>query len=140
MEKIYNLFLLFIGTIGGFISYMLGGWTTALQTLVIFMILDYTLAVLNTLIFKTSPKTEDGKLSSKVCIVGIYKKCLMLIMVMVAYRIDITFSLNYAKDSVCIALIVNEIISILETYKASGLKSPEILDTIISQIKGGKNE
>lgn len=140
MEKIYNFYLITTGCIGGFISYLVGGYTMALESLIIFMILDYVLAVANSLIFKTSPKTEDGKLSSRVSIIGIYKKCLMLIIVMVAHRIDLTFSINYVKDSVCTALIVNEIISILETYKSSGLKSPKILDTVISQIQGNKNE
>ena len=46
-----------IGSIGSFIAYILGGWTTGLQTLIIFMMIDYLMGITNAAIFKNSPKT-----------------------------------------------------------------------------------
>jgi len=101
------------------------------------MVIDYMLGLANAAIFKTSPKSENGALSSKAGLQGIYKKVVMLCLVVVATRIDITFGFDYVRSGVCVALIVNEVVSILETYKLSGLKAPEILLDVIDIV--GKN-
>ena len=70
--------LMIVGSIGGAIAYVLGGWDNSIQTLLVFMLIDYltgiALAVLN-----KSTKTKDGGLSSKAGFRGIFKKAGMLV-------------------------------------------------------------
>lgn len=43
---------------GGAIASLLGGWDTALQTLIIFMAIDYITGLIVAGVFHTSPKTK----------------------------------------------------------------------------------
>ena len=54
-----------IGLIGGAIAALFGGWDTALQTLVIFMAIDYITGLVVAGVFHASPKTKTGALESK---------------------------------------------------------------------------
>ena len=54
-----------IGIIGGVIASLFGGWDTALQTLVIFMAIDYITGLVVAGVFHASPKTKTGALESK---------------------------------------------------------------------------
>lgn len=57
---------------GGFIAAVLGGWDTGLQTLVLFMCIDYITGLIVAGIFHNSTKTEVEKGSEKAkCIVAI---------------------------------------------------------------------
>ena len=49
-----------IGIIGGVIASLFGGWDTALQTLVIFMAIDYITGLVVAGVFHASPKTKTG--------------------------------------------------------------------------------
>lgn len=51
-----------IGIIGGVIASLFGGWDTALQTLVIFMAIDYITGLVVAGVFHASPKTKTGAL------------------------------------------------------------------------------
>lgn len=54
-----------IGIVGGAIASLLGGWDTALQTLIIFMAIDYITGLIVAGVFHTSPKTKTGTLESR---------------------------------------------------------------------------
>lgn len=73
------------GVIGGFIAAILGGWDTGLQTLVIFMCIDYITGLIVAGIFHNSTKTENGALESKAGFKGICKKAVILLIVLMAY-------------------------------------------------------
>lgn len=122
------------GAVGTVVCNLFGGWSPQLQVLLIFMALDYILGVLNALVFGNSEKSENGKLNSRVGFQGIYKKVLMLCLVIIGSQVDYAFNMSFAQVGIVTALIVNELISILETYKSSGLKYPKILDKIIDSI------
>lgn len=55
----------YVGVIGGAIAGLFGGWDTALQTLVIFMAVDYITGLIVAGVFHTSPKTKTGTLESQ---------------------------------------------------------------------------
>lgn len=129
-----NYISLIIGTIGTCISNTLGGWNSSLTTLVIFMIIDYLTAIIQAVEGK-SLKSSNGKLSSSVGFKGIFKKVLILLMVLVGYRIDITFSLNYVKQIITLSYICNEFISIIENLSAIGMDKLPIFDKISNIIK-----
>lgn len=48
-----------IGAVGGFIATMLGGWDKGLETLVIFMAIDYISGFVVAGVFKRSPKRKQ---------------------------------------------------------------------------------
>ena len=41
-----------VATLGSFIAYLLGGWETAIQTLVVFMVIDYITGVMLSILNK----------------------------------------------------------------------------------------
>ncbi|MEG2054123.1 MAG: phage holin family protein, partial [Oscillospiraceae bacterium] len=70
-KSIYYTALTAISAVGTTIAQIFGGWDTALQTLVIFMAVDYITGILCAIIWKKSPKTADGAFESKASIKGL---------------------------------------------------------------------
>lgn len=120
-----------IGATGAFIANLLGGWDAGLITLVIFMAVDYFTGLIVAGIFHKSKKTENGALSSKAGLQGIAKKVMMLLLVLVAVRVDILTGTNYVRDAVIIALCGNELISIIENAGLMGVPIPKKLQEAI---------
>lgn len=128
---------LIIGIIGSFISYLFGGWNTMIQTLLLFMILDYLTGIIVAGVFHKSSKSASGALSSKAGFKGLAKKIVILIVICLSYRIDIMLNLNNTLYSiVVIAYIANESISILENAIAMGIPVPKKLEEAIENMKG----
>jgi toxin secretion/phage lysis holin len=123
--------LTIIGATGAFIANLLGGWDAGLITLVIFMTVDYFTGLIVAGIFHKSKKTENGALSSKAGLQGIAKKIMMLLLVLVAVRVDILTGTNYVRDAVIIALCGNELISIIENAGLMGVPIPKKLQEAI---------
>lgn len=103
-----------VGAVGAAISTAFGGWTSAMTTLLIFMSIDYLTGIMVAGIFKRSQKTENGALESRAGFKGLCRKGVMLLIVLVACRLDIELHTTYIRDAVCIAFIANETISIIE--------------------------
>ena len=125
-----------IGLIGGFLSYILGGFDMALNTLLSFMIIDIIMGLFNSFVFKNSDKTENGKVSSSVLFRGLSKKVLILVYVIIANKLDQFMGLNYVRDGVCIAFIIEELTSILEIGGLMGVPLPDIIKNSIEILKG----
>lgn len=123
--------LTIIGAIGAFIANLLGGWDAGLTTLVIFMAIDYFTGLIVAGVFHKSGKTENGALSSKAGLQGLAKKVMMLLMVLVAVRIDILTGTDYIRDAVIIALCGNELISLIENAGLMGVPIPQKLKEAI---------
>jgi len=114
-----------LGIAGGFISTLLGGWDTALQTLVIFMTVDYITGLIVAGVFKKSKKTESGGLDSKAGWKGLGKKGVILLVVLVATRLDILTGSGFFRDAAVIAYCANELLSIVENVGLMGVYIPE---------------
>lgn len=113
------------GVVGGFIAALLGGWDTGLQTLVLFMSMDYLTGLIVAGIFHKSTKTENGALESKAGFKGLCRKAVILLIVLMAYRFDMLIHVNYIRDAVIIAFISNEAISIVENAGLMGIPMPK---------------
>lgn len=122
---------LIIGTVGGIISSFIGGWTTGMSTLLIFMCVDYITGLMVAGIFNKSKKTENGKLSSKVGWKGLCRKGMTMLMVLVACRVDIYLNTHFCRDGVVIAYVANELLSIVENAGLMGVPVPKILKKAI---------
>ena len=109
---------------GGALSFLFGGWDASLNTLLIFMGIDYLTGLAAAGIFHASDKTESGSLSSKAGFKGICRKCAVLLLVLVGARLDVTLGTAFVKDGVCIAFILNETLSVTENVGAMGVPIP----------------
>jgi toxin secretion/phage lysis holin len=129
-------FLTITGAIGGAVTtFLFGGWNTATATLFIFMVIDYLTGILDAVIFKNSPKTETGGLSSKVGFKGICKKVMIIFFLLIGYRLDLTIGTTYIKDGICIAFIANELLSITENATLMGFPTPPFIVNAIDILK-----
>lgn len=115
------------GLVGSAVAAVFGGWDSGIATLVIFMCLDYVSGLVVAGVFHNSKKTETGTLESKAGWKGLCRKCMTLVFVLVAYRLDIVIGTNYIRDAVIIAFITNEAISLIENAGLMGVPLPAII-------------
>lgn len=123
------------GITGSLVASLFGGWTTSLTTLLIFMGIDYVTGMIVAGVFHHSPKSETGALESRAGFKGLCKKGMILLLVLVAHRLDLATGANYIRDALCIAFIVNEAISIMENAVLMDLPIPKILTKGIEMLK-----
>lgn len=124
-----------IGTVGGFIASLFGGWDTALATLLTFMAVDYATGLIVAGVFHKSQKTENGALESRAGWKGLCRKGTSLLVVLVAYRLDLVIGSNFVKDATIIAFIANETISIIENAGLMGAPIPAVIVKAIDVLK-----
>ena len=116
-----------IGAIGAFFTTAFGGLTTGMQTLLIFMGIDYITGLIVAGVFKKSTKSESGALESRAGWKGLCRKGMTLLIVIIAYRLDLMLGTNYIRDAVIITFVVNEALSILENAALMGVPLPTVL-------------
>lgn len=126
----------FFGIVAAWLASLFGGWTSALTTLAILMVADYATGMIIAGVFHKSPKTDQGGLDSNVGFRGLAKKCMILLFILVAHRLDIAMGTTYLKDAVCIAYILNELISLIENAGIMGVPVPKALQEAIEVLKG----
>ena len=120
-----------IGAVGGWISWLLGGWDTAVVTLLIFMAIDYISGLAVAGVFHASRKTDSGALESRAGWKGLCKKAMTLLFVLVAHRLDLVIGTTYIRDAVVIAFVANELISIVENAGLMGVPMPAAIENAI---------
>lgn len=130
-----NILISIVGVIGSAIASAFGGWTTGLTTLVIFMAIDYITGLIVAGVFHKSTKTETGTLESRAGFKGLCRKGAMLLIVLVACRLDLTLSTTYIKDAVIIAFMANEAISIIENAGLMGVPMNDTLKNAIDVLQ-----
>lgn len=118
---------------GSMISYFFGGWSDLLAFFTLTIAIDYVTGIL------ASIKTGKG-LNSAVGFWGITRKGLMLVMIILAHRIDHLFGLDYVMTGTIYFYLANEFISIAENYGRLGLPMPEQLKRIIGALKDNSNK
>ena len=128
-------FTTLIGVIGGFIASLFGGWDAALVTLIIFMAIDYITGLIVAGVFHNSEKTANGALESRAGWKGLCRKGVTLLVVLVACRLDLMMGSNFIRDTVVIAFIANETLSIIENAGLMGLPIPAVITKAIEVLK-----
>lgn len=129
-----------IGIVGSIIASVFGGWDSGLITLVIFMAIDYGSGLVVAGVFHKSKKTKSGALESNVGFKGLAKKCMTLLFVLIAYRLDITIGTNYIRDAVIIGFIANELISVIENAGLMGIPLPETVTKAVDVLTAKAKE
>ena len=128
------------GVAGAFIARLFGGWDSALTTLIIFMMIDHITGMVVAGVFHKSAKSENGALESRAGWKGLCRKGVMLLVVLVACRLDITVGSTFIKDAAVIAFIVNETISIIENAALMGVPIPRPITQAIDILQKKEDE
>lgn len=132
-----------VGLVGSVIANALGGWDYAVQTLLVFMAVDFVLGLACAIFWGKSDKSENGGLSSKACWRGLVKKCGTLLIVICGTYADRLLGFNYIRNAVIIGFCVAELISICETAGLMGIM-PEAVKKVFTKVldilKDGKDD
>lgn len=127
MEKMFNLFSIIGGLVGGFIVSLFGGWDMMLYTILLFAVLDYFTGILKAIYKK--------ELSSEIGFKGIVKKIMVFVVVAVAYNVQkLTGNMIPLREIVIVFFICNEALSILENA-AEFIKIPQQLKEVLLQLR-----
>lgn len=114
--------------IGAAIGAAFAGWSwTPLHTiLVIFMIVDYLSGVI-VAAAGLSPKSDTGRLSSKVGFIGLAKKMFIILFVLLGAALDTALGASVFQSMIICMYIANEGLSIIENASLLGVPIPKAL-------------
>ena len=93
--------------------------------------IDYFSGLVIAGVFHKSNKTESGALESKAGWKGLCRKCMTLLFVLIAYRLDLAIGVDYIRNAVIIGFMANELISIVENAGLMGLPLPDAINKAI---------
>ena len=143
MVKFFNVridILLGIGAVGSFIAQLYGGWTMGMTALVITMVVDYITGLIVAGVFHNSEKTEDGRLESRAGWKGLVRKCVTLLLILVAVQVDIVLKAgNFTRDAMVICFFANECVSVVENAGLMGIPLPRAFMEAIEVLKNKGN-
>ena len=127
--KLEEMFNLSVATVATVLTWLIGAWDTALIVLVLFMSLDYMTGVIRAYVNKS--------LSSSVGLIGIARKSLIFIVLIVSVLLDRLLNSEtwVFRTLVAYFYIANEGISLLENCVGLGLPIPERLKDALEQLK-----
>ena len=125
-----------VACVGAAVASLFGGWTGAMTTLVILMLIDYVTGLIVAGVFHASPKSSGGALSSAVGFKGICRKFVILMIVVVACRVDLLLDMSIIRDATCIGFCANELLSITENAGLMGIPLPRKLVEAIEVLRG----
>ena len=131
-----NAALAGLAAAGSLVITWLGGWDTALQTLLALMAVDCATGVVLAAVFKRSVKSAGGRLDSRAGFRGLCKKVAELALVAVAVRLDaLTGDKDYARTAVLLFFIGNEGLSVLENLGLMGVPYPTFLRNALEALR-----
>lgn len=123
---------------GGAAEFFLGPFSYDLAALTVFAAIDYIMGIIVAAVFKKSPKTKSGRLSSEASFKGLLRKAVMFMFVVTAHMLDGILGVSFVRGAVIAGFSVNEIISIVENAGLMGITSPAIenaLETLKDRIE-----
>ncbi len=123
-----------VAVIATFFTYLFGGWDVALGILITFMILDYITGVVWAFIQKT--------LNSEVGFKGLVKKCMILVVLIIATMLDRLLNTEtwIFRTLVAYFYIANEGISLLENISNLGVPIPTKIKDALEQLNKENDE
>lgn len=127
MEKYFNGISIFFGLAGGVVAGLLGGIDTIMHALIFLMIVDYVTGL--------AKGFKNKQLNSEIGFIGLLKKAMILVVVMVAVELErMTSNAMPIREIVIMFYVANEGISLLENI-SEFLPLPEKLKDYFTQIR-----
>jgi len=124
-----------LGLLGGCIAELLGGWDAGLQSLFMFMAIDYITGLIVAGVFKKSRKSQQGALESLAAWTGLFRKGVTLGVVLIACRLDLLLGATFIRDATIIAYCGNELLSITENIGLMGVPLPKIITQALEALR-----
>ena len=122
---------------GAVLAALFGGWDGAMATLCVFILIDYLTGLVLAGVFGRSRHTESGTLDSRAGLRGLCRKAGMMLVVIVAVRLDMMCGLGgVLRSGTVYALIANEALSITENLGLMGVPLPAALCSAIERLRG----
>ena len=122
--------------LGGGLSWAIGGFDAVVLCLIGAMAIDYITGLIVAGVFHNSPKTEGGRLDSRVGWKGLARKFVTILIVVVANLADVVMGTDGIRTAVCIGFFANECLSLVENAGHMGLKIPKKLADAIEELVG----
>ncbi len=123
-----------LALVGGGLSWAIGGFDAVLLCLILAMGADYITGLIVAGIFHNSPKTEGGRLDSRVGWKGLARKFVTILIVVVANLADVVMGTEGIRTAVCIGFFANECLSLVENAGHMGLRIPAKLKDAIEEL------
>lgn len=139
INHIKNIIIGGISLLGSAVIDELGGWDYAMQTLLIFIALDYLCGIILAAVFKKSRKSPNGKLDSRESRKGLFTKVGILMAVIVGVHLDNLLGLGQkARNAIIFFYMINEGISITENLALMGVPIPKPIINMLEQLQDSK--
>ncbi|XID95526.1 holin family protein [Paenibacillaceae bacterium WGS1546] len=119
--------------LGAVVTFSFGVWNEALTFLLVLMAVDYFTGVAAAL-------KEGSGLNSNIGFWGLFKKGLILLVMMITHRLDVMLGADLIMGSAVFFYIANELLSIIENYGRLGLPLPERLKNIVTVLRNRAGE
>ncbi|QJD83807.1 phage holin family protein [Cohnella herbarum] len=124
---------IFCALMGAVISFSFGVWNESLTFLLVLMAIDYITGV--------AAAIKDGSgLNSNIGFWGLFKKGLILLMMIIAHRLDLLLGIDIVMGSAVFFYIANELLSVIENYGRLGLPLPERIKRIVLVLRDRAGE
>ena len=99
------------------------------------MVVDYIMGIIVAAVFKRSDKSDSGALSSRSAWTGLVRKFVTLLIVLIAYRLDVLLGTQYIRTAAVIGFCSSELVSIVENAGLMGVPLPPIIKKAIDVLK-----
>ncbi len=114
---------------GAAITYLLGGWSPLLKTLLLFVVVDYVTGV--------TAAAIHGKLNSSVGFKGIAKKIGIFVVVAMGHHVDAVLGdAHLIRDAAVFFYLANELLSGIENLGTIGVPIPPIIMQAVEVLQG----
>lgn len=123
-----------VAVIATFFTWVFGTWDAAIAILIVFMILDYLTGII--------VAYQNKTLNSEVGFKGLIKKCMILVILIVAVMLDRLLNTGtwVFRTLVCYFYIANEGISLLENASNLGVSIPDKLKQSLEQLNNKEEQ
>lgn len=129
-----------LGILAGLCSALLGGWTVALETLGIIMLLDYATGLIVAGVFHKSPKSSGGTLESKAAFKGLLRKVGIIFIVVAFHQLDRLTGKSFWRDSAAWAFFIVEFISVVENIGLMGVPLPQFVTAGVEWLRNKSSD
>jgi len=127
MNNIISGIKITFALVGGWLTAVLGGWDTALQVLVLFVVMDYIIGMI--------AAWYEKRLNSRVGFRGIAKKILLFVPVALGYWLDVLLGQEILRSLAIWFYLANEGLSMLENLGRCGVPILTPLKDALEQLK-----
>lgn len=124
-----------VGTAGGMLAALFGGWSSGLTALLILMGVDFACGLLVAIIFRKSKKTGSGRASSSAAWRGLCKKITTLLLTAVCAQLDRLTGGTVIRDSAVLSFCAVEVLSIIENAGLMGVPIPKVIRRAVEALR-----